>query len=227
MAQRPARHDPAPIGAGAEAARGRPQATAADRGRAGGELPLGRVHALLRDAQARSSPTTTCRRSSSICVSSSSSAACSRAPSSAKGNKGRRYTVHKPPAQRWTERLPFAQPLSRATASRSRPATRAASGRWRRSAAKGSTTSPTRSRSQPITSRASSAMLRLELAFYLGCLNLHERLAREGRADLLPDPARRGPAHARRARASTTSASRSTSRTGSSATTSTPTASRS
>ena len=31
-------------------------------------------------------------------------------------------------------------------------------------------------------------MLRLELAFYLGCLNLHARLAREGRADLLPRP---------------------------------------
>ena len=71
------------------------------------------------------------------------------------------------------------------------------------------------------------AMLRLELAFYLGCLNLHARLAREGRADLLPRP--RSPMVASRSprRASTTSASRSTSMTEPSATTSTPTASRS
>ena len=35
-------------------------------------------------------------------------------------------------------------------------------------------------------------MLRCELAFYLGCLNLHERLARKGEPHLRALPASRG-----------------------------------
>ena len=74
----------------------------------------------------------------------------------AKGNKGRRYTVHGTPEQRWTDLAAVRGTAHRATASRSRPATTAASRHWRTSAAKASTSSPTRSPNQPITSRASS-----------------------------------------------------------------------
>ena len=116
----------------------------------------------------------------------------------AKGNKGRGYMIHKPPAQRWlsgcrsrtADELQLHDPCPR------------------RERLQGAGGDPREGINLVANAVAQSAdhiksfftMLRLELAFYLGCLNLHERLAREGRADLLSHAARRWSAHAHRRR---------------------------
>jgi MutS domain V len=104
-----------------------------------------------------------------------------------KGFKGHRYVVRTPREQRWTQRLPFAN----------------RSGSY-------SFTIPPRDengfrslqdiRGQGINLAANSvaqsadhvksffSMLRLELAFYLGCLNLHEKLAGKGEPVCFPEP---------------------------------------
>jgi hypothetical protein len=104
-----------------------------------------------------------------------------------KGFKGRRYIVRTPREQRWTERLPFGN----------------RSGSY-------SFTIPPRDengfksleeiRGRGINLVANSvaqsadhvksffSMLRLELAFYLGCLNLHDRLAGKGEPVCFPEP---------------------------------------
>jgi hypothetical protein len=104
-----------------------------------------------------------------------------------KGFKGRGYTVRTPREQRWTERLPFGN----------------RSGSY-------SFTIPPRDengfkalediRGRGINLVANSvaqsadhvksffSMLRLELAFYLGCLNLHDRLAGKGEPACFPEP---------------------------------------
>lgn len=104
-----------------------------------------------------------------------------------KGFKGRGYIVRTPREQRWTERLPFGNH----------------SGSY-------SFTIPPRDESgfkslEEIRGRginlvansvAQSAdhvksffsMLRLELAFYLGCLNLHDKLAGKGEPTCFPEP---------------------------------------
>jgi DNA mismatch repair ATPase MutS len=105
----------------------------------------------------------------------------------AKGFKGRRYIVRTPREQRWTERLPFGN----------------------RSASYSFTIPPRdengfksleKIRGRGINLVADSvaqsadhvksffAMLRLELAFYLGCLNLHDRLAGKGEPACFPEP---------------------------------------
>ncbi|MDA8320768.1 MAG: DNA mismatch repair protein MutS [Actinomycetota bacterium] len=104
-----------------------------------------------------------------------------------KGLKGRRYVVRTPRDQRWTERLPFANHSDSY-----------------------SFTIPPRDengfrslddiRGQGINLVANAVaqsaehvksffgMLRLELAFYLGCLNLHGRLAGKGEPVSFPEP---------------------------------------
>ena len=104
-----------------------------------------------------------------------------------KGFKGRGYIVRTPREQRWTERLPFGN----------------RSGSY-------SFTIPPRDengfksleeiRGRGINLVANSvaqsadhvksffSMLRLELAFYLGCLNLHDRLAGKGEPVCFPEP---------------------------------------
>jgi hypothetical protein len=104
-----------------------------------------------------------------------------------KGLKGRGYTVRTPREQRWTERLPFGNH----------------SGSY-------SFTIPPRDengfkaleeiRGRGINLVANSvaqsadhvksffSMLRLELAFYLGCLNLHDRLTGKGEPACFPEP---------------------------------------
>jgi hypothetical protein len=104
-----------------------------------------------------------------------------------KGFKGRRYIVRTPREQRWTERLPFGN----------------RSGSY-------SFTIPPRDengfksleeiRGRGINLVANSvaqsadhvksffSMLRLELAFYLGCLNLHDTLAGKGEPVCFPEP---------------------------------------
>jgi hypothetical protein len=105
----------------------------------------------------------------------------------AKGNKARRYTVHESPPRRWTERLPFgnrSSSYSFTIPDRDEGGFRA----LEEIRAKGI--------NHVANARAQSAdhvksffsMLRLELAFYLGCLNLHERLGNKGEPTCFPTP---------------------------------------
>ena len=110
-----------------------------------------------------------------------------------KGNRG--IDLRPAPAARaaadWLERLSAQDRAAlhlHASADRDEAGARALSELQRPRA---STSSPTRSPSRPTTSCSFFTMLRTELAFYLGCLNLHERLAENGRADLLPRAASR------------------------------------
>ena len=157
MAQRQARHDPAPLGSGAEAARRRAQATARRsptstrrRFRSDG---FTRFFAMLKAELADDYMQTVERQLREL----EFKRGVLESAAARQGQQG-------PPLRRAQDAraaldrpAPVRQAARRATASRSRPATRTASGPWRRSAAGESTTSPTRSRSRPITSRASSA----------------------------------------------------------------------
>jgi len=104
-----------------------------------------------------------------------------------KGLKGRRYVVRTPREQRWTERLPFANhsdSYSFTIPPRDENGFKALEG----------------IRGQGINLVANAvaqsadhiksffSMMRLELAFYLGCLNLHGRLAGKGEPVCFPEP---------------------------------------
>jgi hypothetical protein len=105
----------------------------------------------------------------------------------AKGLKGSRYIVRTPPEQRWTERLPFGNRSG--SHSFTIPA-RDENGFRALEAIEG------RGINRVANSVAQSAdhvksffsMLRLELAFYLGCLNLHDRLAGKQEPVCFPEP---------------------------------------
>ena len=180
-----ARHDPAPVGPGPQAVRGRTQATAADRGRACARLPLGGVHALLRDASRRA------RRRLPRVGRAASARARVQARHAGKrrarqGRQGSRYMFHEPRRAA----------LDGAAAVGNRPpgysfgsilATRAASGRWRRSRPKGST----RRRRARAVRRSRQELLRHAppRARVLPRLPEPARAPeREGRADVLPEP---------------------------------------
>ena len=170
------------------------------------ELRLSRVHALLRDARARSSTTTTSQTVEQHLTELKFKRGMLMSAELGTGNKGTQ--LHAPRAaatQRWLGRMrSTARGYSFTIPDRDDNGFRALE-RARGNGA--STSSPTRSRSRSITSTASSPCCGSSSAFYVGCLNLHERLAREGRADLLPGAARRR-ASSRSPRAgSTTSAS--------------------
>ena len=104
-----------------------------------------------------------------------------------KGLKGDRYVVRTPREQRWTQRLPFANhPGSYSFTIPPRD--------------ENGFRSLQEIRGQGINLAANSvaqsadhvksffSMLRLELAFYLGCLNLHEKLAGKGEPVCFPEP---------------------------------------
>ena len=124
--------------------------------RAGRGLPLGRLHALLRDAPRGARRRLPADGRGPSAASSSSSAACSRAPSSARATRAAATSctgtaraaldgaaaVREPPAE-----LQLHDPA---------PRRQAGFRRWRTSAGKASTSSRTRSRNPPTTSRASS-----------------------------------------------------------------------
>jgi DNA mismatch repair ATPase MutS len=105
----------------------------------------------------------------------------------AKGNKGRRYIVRKQREQRWTERLPFG---NRSLSYSFTIPPRDESGFRALEEIRG------RGINLVADAVAQSAdhiksfftMLRLELAFYLGCLNLHERLDEKGEPACFPTP---------------------------------------
>ena len=105
----------------------------------------------------------------------------------AKGFKGRRYVVRTPREQRWTERLPFgnrAESYSFTVPPRDENGFRSLEeirGRGINLVANSAAQSADHVKSF-------FAMLRLELAFYLGCLNLHDRLAGKGEPACFPEP---------------------------------------
>ena len=103
------------------------------------------------------------------------------------GDKGRDYSVRRMREQSWTERLPFGNRTpgySFTIAPRDEAGFRALE--------------QIRGRGINLVANAVAqaadhiksffSMLRLELAFYLGCLNLHERLERKGEPVCFPEP---------------------------------------
>jgi DNA mismatch repair ATPase MutS len=109
----------------------------------------------------------------------------------AKGNKGRGYIVRTAREQHWTERLPFAK--RSANYSFTIPP---------RDQAGFQALEEIRGRGINLVANAVArsadhiksffSMLRLELAFYLGCLNLRERLEEKGEPTCFPDPLAEG-----------------------------------
>jgi hypothetical protein len=142
----------------------------------------------------------------------------------AKGNKPRRYTVHTSPPRRWTDRLPFgnrSSSYSFTIPDRDEGGFRA----LEEIRAKGINHVANALAQSADHVKSFFSLLRLELAFYLGCLNLHERLHQKDEPTCFPHPYSRASSRSP-PKASTTSASHCTSRIGSSETSCTPTASR-
>ncbi len=103
----------------------------------------------------------------------------------AKGNKPRRYTVHKSPPRRWSDRLPFANrppSYSFAIPDRDEGGFRA----LEEIRAKGINHVANGLAQSADHVKSFFSMLRLELAFYLGCLNLHQRLSETGAPTCFP-----------------------------------------
>jgi len=105
----------------------------------------------------------------------------------AKGFKGRRYMVRTPREQRWTERLPFGNRSE--SYSFTIPA-RDENGFKSLEEIRGKGINLVANSVAQSADHVKSffSMLRLELAFYLGCLNLHDRLAAKREPTCLPQP---------------------------------------
>ena len=105
----------------------------------------------------------------------------------AKGFKGRRYVVRTPREQRWTERLPFG---NRAASYSFTVPPRDENGFRSLEEIRGRGINLVANSAAQSADHVKSffAMLRLELAFYLGCLNLHDRLAGKGEPACFPEP---------------------------------------
>jgi DNA mismatch repair ATPase MutS len=109
----------------------------------------------------------------------------------AKGNKPRRYMVHKSPPRHWTERLPFANRSS----SYSFTIPERDEGGFKaleEIRAKGINHVANALAQSADHVKSFFSMLRLELAFYIGCLNLHERLHEKDEPTCFPTPLRAG-----------------------------------
>ena len=104
-----------------------------------------------------------------------------------KGFKGRPYIVRTPREQRWTERLPFGnRPGSYSFTIPPRDENGFKSLEEIRGRGINLVANSVAQSADHVKSFFS--MLRLELAFYLGCLNLHDRLAGKGEAVCFPEP---------------------------------------
>ncbi|HUB37367.1 MAG TPA: hypothetical protein VMA72_00790, partial [Streptosporangiaceae bacterium] len=105
----------------------------------------------------------------------------------AKGLKGSRYVMRTPREQRWTERLPFA---SRSESYSFTIPPRDESGFRSLEEIRGKGINLVANSVARSADHVKSffSMLRLELAFYLGCLNLHGRLAGKGEPLCFPEP---------------------------------------
>lgn len=105
----------------------------------------------------------------------------------AKGFKGRGYIVRTPREQRWTQRLPFgnsSESYSFTIPSRDENGFKA----LERIRGKGINLVANSVAQSADHVKSFFSMLRLELAFYLGCLNLHDRLAGKGESACFPEP---------------------------------------
>jgi MutS domain V len=104
-----------------------------------------------------------------------------------KGFKGRRYTVRTPREQRWTQRLPF---TNRSDSYSFTIPPRDDNGFKALEEIRGRGINLVANSVAQSADHVKSffAMLRLELAFYLGCLNLHDRLAAKGEPACFPEP---------------------------------------
>jgi len=105
----------------------------------------------------------------------------------AKGDKGRDYIVRRMPERRWTERLPFG---NRAPGFSFTIAPRDESGFRALEEIRGRGINLVANAVAQAADHINSffSMLRLELGFYLGCLNLHERLEQKGEPTCFPEP---------------------------------------
>ncbi len=104
-----------------------------------------------------------------------------------KGLKGRRYVVRTPGEQRWTDRLPFANrsdSYSFTIPPRDENGFKAAA----EIRGKGINLVANSVAQSADHVKSFFAMLRLELAFYLGCLTLHDKLAGKGELICFPEP---------------------------------------
>ena len=103
-----------------------------------------------------------------------------------KGNKGRRYIVRRQRRRHWTERLPFAdRPPSRSFSI----APRDEAGFRALDEIRGKAINRIANVVAQSADHVKSffVLLRLELAFYLGCLNLHQRLVGKAEPTCFPD----------------------------------------
>jgi len=108
-----------------------------------------------------------------------------------RGDKGREYIVRKLPEQRWTDRLPFG---NRAPGYSFTIAPRDEAGFTALEQIRGRGINLVANAVAQAADHIKSffSMLRLELAFYLGCLNLHERLEHKGEPTCFPEPLTEG-----------------------------------
>lgn len=104
-----------------------------------------------------------------------------------KGFKGRGYIVRTPREQHWTERIPFG---NRSGSYSFTIPPRDENGFRALEKIRGRGINLTANSVAQSADHVKSffSMLRLELAFYLGCLNLHERLAAKGELTCFPEP---------------------------------------
>jgi DNA mismatch repair ATPase MutS len=104
-----------------------------------------------------------------------------------KGDKGRDYIVRRLHEQRWTERLPFG---NRTPGYSFTIAPRDEAGFKALEDIRGRGINLVANAVAQAADHIKSffSMLRLELAFYLGCLNLHERLEQKGEPACFPEP---------------------------------------
>jgi DNA mismatch repair ATPase MutS len=105
----------------------------------------------------------------------------------AKGNKARRYVVRKLPEQRWTKRLPFG---NRSPGYSFTIPPRDENGFKALEEIRGKGINHVANAVAQSADHVKSffAMLRIELAFYLGCLNLHDRLGEKSEPACFPVP---------------------------------------
>lgn len=107
-----------------------------------------------------------------------------------KGDKGSRYVFHRPPESRgWKDRIPLVGNKTREYTFELHPRDEAGARALEeiKSQAINHVADAVAQSSDHV--RSFFVMLRLELAFYLGCLNLHHHLAEKGEPICLPEPA--------------------------------------
>ena len=103
------------------------------------------------------------------------------------GNKGRGYLVRKPREQRWTERLPLGN-RSPGYSFTIPPRDESGFNALEEIRGKGINRVADAVAQSADHVKSFFSMLRLELAFYLGCLNLHQRLGQKGEPACFPTP---------------------------------------